>query len=172
MVQALYLQQQSEVGARTFFALASAKQNIELDAKNESESAKKNEARVKAQTRAFSSLCRITPATRFQSPNPLGRGKIKGLEKGVWLSLLLFHAAYSCCMSVLHVRGVSCPCCMPMLHAHTACPSCMPMLHVHAACPCWMPKLRVHTACARCRSMLPVHAACPCYVSMLRVLLY
>jgi hypothetical protein len=77
----LYLQQQSEVAARTFFALASAKQNKELDAKNESENAKKNEREKKRKLALFPPFVESNrkPGSRAQIHS--GGGKARVLSK-------------------------------------------------------------------------------------------
>jgi hypothetical protein len=49
------------------------------DREAEKKHGRKMSAKI-ARIRAFSSLCRITLDIRFQSPNPLDRGKSKGLE--------------------------------------------------------------------------------------------
>jgi hypothetical protein len=84
------------------------------------------------------------------------------------MSLLLLHAACSCCMSLLNVHSkflcypsmlharAACPCCMPMLHVFTVIPCCMSMLHVHQAFLCCT---YVHDACPSCVSN--AYAACP-----------
>jgi hypothetical protein len=45
-----------------------------------------------------------------------------------YLSMLLAHVAYLCCMSVLHVR-VPFPYCMYIQHVHDECPHPMYMMH-------------------------------------------
>jgi hypothetical protein len=141
-------------------------------------SAKKRKRRARNNKRLyfrFSSLCRTTLETRFQSPKPLVRGKSKGLEYGLCMSmlhvLLLFPVACSCCLSVLHVRSEFL--CfmftlMSMLRVHATCPRCRFMLRVHSACPCGESVLHVHASCplSISMSMLLVHTACPCLCRM------
>ncbi len=76
----------------------------------------------------------------------------------IHVSVLHVHAAGPRCMFI-------CPCCLFMLHVHTARLRCISMLFVYAVrlccTPCCMFILHVHV------STLHVHVASPCWTSML-----
>jgi hypothetical protein len=86
------------------------------------------------------------------------------------MSMMHVHAAYLCCLSMLHFRCTSC--CMSMLYVYTACPCFMfllpvhvSMLLVHVACLCFVSMLHVYAAC-RYSCLCPIHSACLCCMSI------